>query len=132
VARGIAVALGVPLLISHVLESVYIPPRVRLAIPGSDNERRANAEAGLLRLVDASGTQPAVETLVLSGDPSEEIVRLAETRHAGLVVMGLHSSGVLGPRMGSVTYRVLCLTQSLVLALPPVATESRAASRNAV
>jgi hypothetical protein len=26
---------------------------------------------------------------------------------------------MLGPRMGSVTYRVLCLTDSMVLALPP-------------
>ena len=34
--------------------------------------------------------------------------------------MGLHSSPVLGPRMGSVTYRVLCLAHRLVLALPPV------------
>jgi hypothetical protein len=25
----------------------------------------------------------------------------------------------MGPRMGSVTYRVLCLTSTLVLALPP-------------
>jgi len=33
--------------------------------------------------------------------------------------MGLHSSPVLGPRMGSVTYRVLCLAHRLVLALPP-------------
>lgn len=33
--------------------------------------------------------------------------------------MGLHGSRMLGPRMGSVTYRVLCLAQTLVLALPP-------------
>jgi hypothetical protein len=36
-----------------------------------------------------------------------------------LIVMGLHSSGAYGPRMGSVTYRVLCQTDALVLALPP-------------
>ena len=36
--------------------------------------------------------------------------------------MGLHSSGMFGPRMGSVTYRVLCLTPTLVLALPPLPT----------
>lgn len=119
VAGGIAVALGVPLLLATVLESLHIPQRVRLAIPGPDNERRANAEAGLLDLINASETNAAVETFVLSGDPSEEIVRLAETRQAGLIVMGLHSSGMLGPRMGSVTYRVLCLTRSLVLALQP-------------
>ena len=40
-------------------------------------------------------------------------------RHAGLIVMGLHGSPLLGPRMGSVTYRVLCLAPGLVLAVPP-------------
>ena len=33
--------------------------------------------------------------------------------------MGLHGSPVHGPRMGSVTYRLLCLCPMLVLALPP-------------
>jgi hypothetical protein len=33
--------------------------------------------------------------------------------------MGLHASPLLGPRMGSVTYRMLCLSPTLVLALPP-------------
>jgi hypothetical protein len=57
---------------------------------------------------------------VLTGEPSEEIVKLADARNRHRIVMGLHSSGLLGPRMGSVTYRVLCLTRALVLALPPV------------
>ena len=37
-----------------------------------------------------------------TGAPAEEIVRLAETRGANLIVMGLHSGGMLGPRMGAV------------------------------
>jgi nucleotide-binding universal stress UspA family protein len=126
VAGGIATALDVPLLLAHVLAPLHIPPGVRVGIPGRDHERRANADAGVLGLVGVSGAKAPVETLVVSGDPSEEIVRLAETRHAGLIVMGLHSSGLLGPRMGSITYRVLCLTRSLVLALPPVAAASLA------
>jgi nucleotide-binding universal stress UspA family protein len=124
VAAGIAVGLGVPLLLAHVLEPVYIPARVRAAIPGVHGERRGDAEAKLRALIESAGIKGTVEALVLSGDPSEEIVRLAEARHAGLIVVGLHSSGLLGPRMGSVTYRVLCLTDSLVLAIPPVATTS--------
>jgi nucleotide-binding universal stress UspA family protein len=63
------------------------------------------------------------ETLVISGDPADEIVKLADARHANLIVMGLHSSELLGPRMGSVTYRVLALTHKLVLAVPPAATK---------
>jgi hypothetical protein len=47
-------------------------------------------------------------------------------RYAGVIAahfaarLTLHSSPVLGPRMGSVTYRVLCLSHRLVLAVPPV------------
>jgi hypothetical protein len=37
--------------------------------------------------------------------------------------MGLHGSPLAGPRMGSVTYRMLCLSSTLVLALPPKASE---------
>ena len=37
--------------------------------------------------------------------------------------MGLHGSLLLGPRMGSVTYRMICLSPTLVLALPPTSTE---------
>jgi nucleotide-binding universal stress UspA family protein len=60
------------------------------------------------------------EALVAYGEPAEEIAKIANDRDAGLIVMGLHSSPVTGPRMGSVTYRVLCLAPRLVLAVPPV------------
>jgi universal stress protein A len=119
IAAGIAGGLGVPLLVTHVLESIYIPARVRAAMPGADLERRADVEKKLGALIESSRAATPAEALVLSGDPSEEAVRLAETRGAGLMVVGLHSSGLLGPRMGSVTYRVLSLTEALVLAVPP-------------
>jgi hypothetical protein len=45
---------------------------------------------------------------------------VASERNAGIIVMGLHSSPLLGPRMGSVTYQVLRRAGRLVLALPPV------------
>ena len=44
---------------------------------------------------------------------------IAHDRQAGLTVVGLHGSLLVGPRMGSVTYRFLCLSGNLVLALPP-------------
>jgi nucleotide-binding universal stress UspA family protein len=118
-AAGIADGLGVSLLLVHVLEPMYVPPRVKLAIPSVDYDRRAEAERQLRELSDACGSHSPVETLVLTGDASEEIASVVEARRAGLIVMGLHSSGRLGRRMGTVTYRVLCLTHALVLALPP-------------
>jgi nucleotide-binding universal stress UspA family protein len=119
VAAGIASGLGVPLLVAHVLESIYLPLRVKLAMPGLDRDRRAAAEDELRGQLKRSGSPSSVETLVLAGDASWEIVGVTEARRAGLIVIGLHSSGQLGHRMGSVTYRVLCLTHALVLALPP-------------
>jgi nucleotide-binding universal stress UspA family protein len=121
VAGALAVALDVPLLVAHILEPVHVPTGLRMAIPVTDSDRRASVDAALRRLVAGSEAKASVELLVSAGDPSEEIVTIAETRHAGLIVMGLHSSGLIGPRMGSVTYRVLSLTRSLVLALPPTA-----------
>jgi nucleotide-binding universal stress UspA family protein len=100
---------------------VHVPAGLGGEIPITDEDRRATAEATLRRLVAAVATKTSTAISVVSGDPSEEIVKLAEAREADLIVMGLHSSGLLGPRMGSVTYRVLSLTRSLVLALPPAA-----------
>ena len=54
------------------------------------------------------------------GDPPEEIAKVTQDRDAGLIVMGLHASPLKGQRMGSVTYRVLCLAHTPVLALPPL------------
>jgi nucleotide-binding universal stress UspA family protein len=119
VAGGLAAAFSVPLIVAHVLEPIFIPYRVRMAISGADAERRADAEERLARTARTVAPRVHVEPIVVTGDPSEEIVRLAEARQANLIVMGLHSSTMLGPRMGSVTYRVLCRTHALVLALPP-------------
>jgi nucleotide-binding universal stress UspA family protein len=126
IAAGIGKSLSVPLIVPHVIEPVFVPAPVRWAVPGLDAERRADAETQLREFVERTVTDASVETLVLSGDPSEEIVRLAEARDAGLIVMGLHSSSLLGPRMGTVTYRVLSLSRALVLAIPPVRSPSDA------
>ena len=120
IAGGIATGLGVPLVVVHAVEAITIPQRVREQVTGADAVRRSQAEQKLDVLVArVSAAKP--ETLIVTGDPAEEIVKLAEARQANLIVMGLHSPESSGPRMGTVTYRVLSLTQRLVLALPPAA-----------
>jgi universal stress protein A len=121
IAAGLASALSVPLVLAHVIEPIFVPVSLRAAMPGVDAARRAECEDRLTKLAGSTAGVVATETVILTGDPSEEIVKLADVRGARLVVMGLHSTGLLGPRMGSVTYRVLCLARALVLALPPVA-----------
>jgi hypothetical protein len=61
----------------------------------------------------------APEILIASGRPAEEIARWADVNRAGLLVMALHSDAYGGPRLGSVTYRVIAMTGVLTLALPP-------------
>lgn len=124
VAAAIADALSVPLVITYVLEPVFIPATVRSALSGADASRRAHVEEGLGEIVASIPSRVRTESLIMTGEPAQEIVTLAETRGANLIVMGLHSTGLLGPRMGSVTYRVLCLARALVLAIPPETTAS--------
>jgi nucleotide-binding universal stress UspA family protein len=129
VARTIADELGTTVLLTHVVEPLWFATAVQPRLPNTDNERRHRAE---LFLMDAAGPGHAdhkIELLTAFGDPAEEIAKIAADRKVGLIVMGLHASPRSGPRMGSVTYRVLCLAPTLVLALPPTLIQGHIASR---
>jgi nucleotide-binding universal stress UspA family protein len=119
IARRLCEALGVPLLVAHVIEPVKSRLATRLHVSGIEANRRSVAEERLNELLAAVPPSVHPEALLAYGDPAEELVKLARDRDAGLIVVGLHGSPLLGPRMGSVTYRVLCLSPVLVLALPP-------------
>jgi universal stress protein A len=119
VAAAIADAAGVPLALMHVLKTEVAPLGSRWVVPERNPSRAERARAELAKLQASVTPRVLTEYLVLSGEPSEEVVKLAASRRANLIVMGLHSSGPLGPRMGSVTYRVLSTTDAFVLALPP-------------
>lgn len=119
VAARIAEELGVPPLIVHVVEPVRSRLAARLHLTGIEAERRDAADRALAEIVDRIPGRLHPEALIAYGDPAEEIVKIATDRRAGLIVMGLHGSPVRGgPRMGSVTYRILCLAPSMVLGLP--------------
>ena len=118
-ARGLAEALSLPLILVNVVEPLKTRLAARLDLAGVEADRRAVAEDGLNELMSTLPRRLHPEALVAYGDPAEELSKVVRDRQAGLVVMGLHASPVLGPRMGSVTYRLLCLSQAMVLALPP-------------
>ena len=107
------------MLLAHVVEPVHFAVSGLPHLPNLEVERRARAEKALAELASSVPPELRPEALVAYGDPAEEIAKVARDRDAGLIVIGLHASTLLGPRMGSVTYRVLCLTSTLVLALPP-------------
>lgn len=120
VAQGIAEALDVPLLLLHAIEPIRANRTGHRLVPGIDSERRDQAERALEVLAGALRGSSGVESLVVFGDPPEEVAKVTQDRDAGLIVMGLHASPLKGQRLGSVTYRVLCLAQTPVLALPPL------------
>ncbi|MEP6915581.1 MAG: universal stress protein [Acidobacteriota bacterium] len=123
-SHRIAATLGVPLLLVHVIEPVRaMLPSERLRVHSVEGERRARAEREMEALV-ATLADVRAEGLLAYGEPAEEIAKVGRDRDAGLIVLGIHSS-LLGPHVGSVTYRVLCLVHKLVLALPPNATLGR-------
>jgi nucleotide-binding universal stress UspA family protein len=115
----VAAALEVPVLLSYVVEPVHFAVSGLPHLPNLEVERRFRAEKALGELAACLQPKVRAEALVAYGDPAEEIAKVARDRDTGLIVIGLHASSMLGPRMGSVTYRVLCLTSTLVLALPP-------------
>jgi nucleotide-binding universal stress UspA family protein len=120
VARDIAGALSLPLLVVHVIEPLKSRLVGRLHGSSIEANRRSLAEEGLSELIATVPHRLHPEALIAYGDPAEELAKVAHDRQAGLVVVGLHGSPLLGPRMGSVTYRFLCLSQQTpVLALPP-------------
>jgi nucleotide-binding universal stress UspA family protein len=131
IARGLAEALDVRLILAHVIEPVKSRLATRLNLARVEADRRAIADERMSELMATIPMRLHPEALVAYGDPAEELAKVAHDRQAGLVVMGLHGSPLQGPRMGSVTYRLLCLCQTLVLALPPqpriVSTEPKAA-----
>jgi nucleotide-binding universal stress UspA family protein len=124
VACGLADAVNLPIVIVHVIEPVRSRVLAPLNLTGLDSNRRAAAEEGLEKLVATIPPRLRPEALIVFGDPAEEAAKVVRDRHAGIVVMGLHGSPLLGPRMGSVTYRMLCLSPTIVLALPPRPVES--------
>ena len=119
VACTLAEALGVRLILTHVLEPLKSRLATRINLAQVEADRRSIADDAMGELMATIPLRLQAEALVAYGDPAEELAKVAHDRQAGLVVMGLHGSELLGPRMGSVTYRLLCLCPTLVLALPP-------------
>lgn len=121
--RAITEALGVPVILLHVVEPVRaVLPKGDYYLPSIERERRARAEAELAAI--AAGAA-GVEPLIAYGEAAEEIIKVARDRGVGLIVMHLQGSSLPGARIGSVTYRVLCAARTLVLALPSARVRER-------
>lgn len=123
IAGGLAEALEASVVLVHVIEPVRWREGHDSLLDDTNAEPRARARRELDALMAWLPPLVRAEPVLASGDPAEEIDRLTRLRTGGAIVMGLHSSLEGGPRMGAVTYRVLCRTQALVVALPPAVNE---------
>jgi nucleotide-binding universal stress UspA family protein len=121
-AARLAHRLKATVVLVHVLPSLQTPAWMRLH-GGGDTARIKEAEAELTRVAEALGTEARVETRVLVGNPAEGIASFAK-RGFDLVILTLRrGKGVLGSRPGSITYELLSLTATPVLAIPGTPSE---------
>lgn len=131
IARGLAEALGSSLVVAYVFESGWPRPSHRSVVGPLQEAKRQEAERTLSELMATLPAALQPKLVVADGRPSEEIVRIAREHNANALVMGQHSIPGGGPRMGSVTYQVLCHCPSLIVALPP-AVDKMTSRRQAV
>jgi nucleotide-binding universal stress UspA family protein len=116
-AADFAHRLRAKVVLVHVLPAIEAPPWIRLR-GGRDATRIEEAEAKLTRVAEVLGTSIHVETHVLVGNPAEAIRSFAR-RRIDLVILTLRrGKGVLGSRPGSLTYELLTVTATPVLAIP--------------
>ena len=110
--------LGVQLELVHVVEPIPDVPWLELDEARRNQQRERRAAARLTRLQDdVRWNVKAVR--VETGKPGPVIASIAASSHVGLVVMTRRrGQGLFGPRQGSISYEVLCRSNTPVLALP--------------
>jgi nucleotide-binding universal stress UspA family protein len=118
-AARLSESLQLPLILVHVIEPCRSRGLSGVPAAAHDSNRRAAAEEQLARVAAGLPGTVRCEAFIVSGDPAEEAAKLVGDGAAGLAVMGLHGPPFSRSRIGSVTYRLLCLAQAPVLALPP-------------
>ena len=119
IATGLAEAFDSKILLAHVLEPINGRPAHDLLVTQIDSQRHHATHETLAQLMGRVPARLRPEIILSYGNPSHEIAWIAQQRGAGAVVMGMHAPEGLGPRIGSVTYGVLCEASAVVLALPP-------------
>lgn len=103
----------------HVVAPMTLPPWLTIGKQRHERARVEAAKTALQRIVRAVGG--GAEAQVLKGPPVEQIVSRAIDAGTRLIVLTLkRGAGLLGPRQGSITYRLLCARVAPVLAIPMV------------
>jgi nucleotide-binding universal stress UspA family protein len=85
-------------------------------VPTWLNRQRIEAAQSKLRELLGESMKPGFR--IVLGDPADQIERTARRERTGAIVMTLKRHGLLGPRRGSIAYRVVTSGVAPVLALP--------------
>jgi nucleotide-binding universal stress UspA family protein len=115
-AASFAAGFALPLTLLHVVPPVDGMPRAHEAARAAERLHETNAHARLTQLAAGLPRELQVEVEVRFGLAAEEIAAAAASRHA-LVTITSGGDNV-HHRPGSIAYRVLCLSESPVLAVP--------------
>tara|TARA_R110002110_G_scaffold192614_2_gene400820 strand:+ start:4802 stop:5212 length:411 start_codon:yes stop_codon:yes gene_type:complete len=95
---------GAKLVLCNVLWD--IPEYVAIELPENLGKKaRAGAEAKLSAIATQSGV--SADIVVTSGQPSNEIIKLAEARKAGLIIVASHKPGLQDFFIGSTASRIV-------------------------
>src|SRR5262249_30704421 len=79
---------------------------------------RQRVEAAQKRFHNLLGEPPSAPFRIVMGDPVDQIERTSRRERVGAIVMTLKRHGLLGPRRGSISYRVVSAAVAPVLAVP--------------
>jgi nucleotide-binding universal stress UspA family protein len=119
IAAGLAEAFDAKVLLAHVLEPLGNRLSNQALLAEVDRRRHVIQRETLAELKAAIPARLRPEVIERFGDPAHEIASIAQDRQVGAIVMGMHSTSGMGPRVGTVTSRVLCEAPVPMLALPP-------------
>ncbi|MEZ5334654.1 MAG: universal stress protein [Methanolobus sp.] len=114
VAAKIALGHDYKLLILHVLPDKGFK-RKKWQKEGAENVISAINDI----LVDAGCEIDRIETIVEDGSAPEKIVEIASKEEVDRIVIGTHGNNGIQKLMGSVTEKVLQISEVLVLVVPP-------------
>jgi len=105
-----------PLLVS-VVPAGRFPSWLKMDKRTDDRDRVEAARKGLEKIARTVGND--AECRVIVGDPAEQIAACAADTGVGLIVLTLKRAfSRLGPRQGSITYRILSHEVAPILAIP--------------
>jgi nucleotide-binding universal stress UspA family protein len=118
-AADLAAAFSARLTLSHVVEALTVPPPLQGLVLESTDTRVAAVRPQLAALAAQICGGQTCDQVVVVGQPADRIGSLAAELGVQVIAMGLAGAhGALGPRPGSIAYRVLSAAMIPVLVVP--------------